>query len=143
VDTSELVADIAATAVGAREGGSGTYAVPSRGEGRAAVERLSDYLRDKTALIVLDNCEHVRDACSQLAGSLLRECPRVTIIATTSVAVDGTRAALEHSGMGTAASNLLPSHAVVGRNRCAERQGAKRPSPPAAVKPLPGSPQTM
>ena len=34
------------------------------------------------ALLVLDNCEHVVDACAKLAEHLLRSCPRATILAT-------------------------------------------------------------
>src|SRR5690606_25131597 len=33
-------------------------------------------------LIVLDNCEHVVDACAELADRLLQRCPRVRILAT-------------------------------------------------------------
>lgn len=33
-------------------------------------------------LLVLDNCEHVVDACARLAEHLLRACPRATILAT-------------------------------------------------------------
>lgn len=33
-------------------------------------------------LLVLDNCEHLREACSELAVSLLRHAPQVTVIAT-------------------------------------------------------------
>ncbi len=33
-------------------------------------------------LLVLDNCEHVVDACAKLADHLLRSCPRATILAT-------------------------------------------------------------
>jgi predicted ATPase/tetratricopeptide (TPR) repeat protein len=33
-------------------------------------------------LLVLDNCEHVLEACAELANSLLRACPGLTILAT-------------------------------------------------------------
>jgi predicted ATPase/DNA-binding SARP family transcriptional activator len=33
-------------------------------------------------LLVLDNCEHLVEACAELADSLLRACPRLTILAT-------------------------------------------------------------
>ena len=39
-------------------------------------------LRDARLLLVLDNCEHVLDACAALADALLQGCPRVTILAT-------------------------------------------------------------
>jgi non-specific serine/threonine protein kinase len=47
-----------------------------------AVSTLSDYLADKRLLLILDNCEHVRDAAAVLAGSLLRACPDLRILAT-------------------------------------------------------------
>jgi predicted ATPase/DNA-binding CsgD family transcriptional regulator len=47
-----------------------------------AVSTLSDYLVDKRPLLVLDNCEHVHDAAAALAGTLLRACPDLRILAT-------------------------------------------------------------
>ncbi|RYG48693.1 tetratricopeptide repeat protein, partial [bacterium] len=43
---------------------------------------LTDHLRDKTALLVLDNCEHIQDECAQLALRLLSECPTLKVLAT-------------------------------------------------------------
>jgi predicted ATPase len=40
------------------------------------------HLRRRTILLLLDNCEHVIDSCAQLAESLLRACPHVTVLAT-------------------------------------------------------------
>src|SRR5205085_12016446 len=40
-----------------------------------------DYLRPRQLLLVLDNCEHVLEACARLADSVLRACPRVKILA--------------------------------------------------------------
>jgi predicted ATPase/class 3 adenylate cyclase len=42
---------------------------------------ITDYLRAKELLLILDNCEHLVDACAQLSEYLLRNCPRVKIIA--------------------------------------------------------------
>ena len=33
-------------------------------------------------MIVLDNCEHLLDACARLAGALLAACPGLTLLAT-------------------------------------------------------------
>ena len=33
-------------------------------------------------LIVLDNCEHLREACAELCGRLLGSCPRLRVLAT-------------------------------------------------------------
>ena len=43
---------------------------------------LTAWLRDKQALIVLDNCEHVVDAAASVAEAILRSAPRVGILAT-------------------------------------------------------------
>ena len=54
----------------------------SEERGRPLSETLIDALRDSNLLVVLDNCEHVIDACAKLADALLRSCPRVHILAT-------------------------------------------------------------
>jgi predicted ATPase/class 3 adenylate cyclase len=41
-----------------------------------------DVLRDRHLLIVIDNCEHVRAAVRTLVGRILRDCPNVTVLAT-------------------------------------------------------------
>ena len=41
-----------------------------------------DYLRERTLLLVLDNCEHVVDGAALIADALLRNCPNVRILAT-------------------------------------------------------------
>ena len=46
------------------------------------VDRLAEVLAVRTALIVLDNCEHVLDAVAGLAGQLLADAPGVRILAT-------------------------------------------------------------
>ena len=45
-------------------------------------EQLSAALRGATLLIILDNCEHLIEAASRLAGVLLRRNPGITILAT-------------------------------------------------------------
>ncbi len=47
-----------------------------------AVATLADRLAGRHALLVLDNCEHLLDACAVLAGALLRACPDLRIMAT-------------------------------------------------------------
>ncbi|HET9051776.1 MAG TPA: tetratricopeptide repeat protein [Candidatus Dormibacteraeota bacterium] len=37
---------------------------------------------ERRMLLVLDNCEHVRDACAELVHDVLRRCPRVGVLAT-------------------------------------------------------------
>ncbi len=45
-------------------------------------ETLADYLRPKSLLLLLDNCEHLLSTCAQLADTLLRGCPTLRILAT-------------------------------------------------------------
>ncbi|MFB9909120.1 LuxR C-terminal-related transcriptional regulator [Allokutzneria oryzae] len=49
---------------------------------RSPMAVLTDYLRDKQILLVLDNCEHLLDACSRLAGELLAVSAGLRILAT-------------------------------------------------------------
>ncbi len=41
-----------------------------------------DYLRDKEILLLLDNCEHLVEACARLADDLLHHCAGLKILAT-------------------------------------------------------------
>ena len=42
---------------------------------------VTDYLRAKHLLLILDNCEHLIEACAKLSADLLRVCPELKIIA--------------------------------------------------------------
>lgn len=44
--------------------------------------RLSAYLQTKQLLLILDNCEHLIEACAALAMRLLQNCPQLTVLAT-------------------------------------------------------------
>ncbi len=50
--------------------------------GRPVAEALNRTLRDRSLLLVLDNCEHLVQACAELAVMLLRAAPGVKILAT-------------------------------------------------------------
>jgi predicted ATPase/class 3 adenylate cyclase len=50
--------------------------------GRPLTETLAEQLCSRRLLLVLDNCEHVIQACAALAQTLLRACPDLTILAT-------------------------------------------------------------
>jgi predicted ATPase/DNA-binding CsgD family transcriptional regulator len=45
-------------------------------------------LRDRQALLVLDNCEHVAGACRELLTALLAACPTVTVLATSRIPLE-------------------------------------------------------
>jgi hypothetical protein len=50
--------------------------------GPPLVDVLVGALQQRTLLLVLDNCEHLVDACASLSERLLGECPRLHILAT-------------------------------------------------------------
>jgi predicted ATPase/DNA-binding CsgD family transcriptional regulator len=50
--------------------------------GRALLDTLADALETRQFLIVLDNCEHLVDACAALCQRLLASCPDLRILAT-------------------------------------------------------------
>jgi predicted ATPase/class 3 adenylate cyclase len=68
-----LVPDAVALALGVRE--DGDAAVP-------LARTLAEHLRTKSLLLILDNCEHVVAAAAMLAEGLLKNCPRVRVLAT-------------------------------------------------------------
>jgi predicted ATPase/DNA-binding winged helix-turn-helix (wHTH) protein len=55
--------------------------VPATGD-RPADEVAVAMLRRKTMLLVLDNCEHVLGGAAPLVAAILRQCPRMRILAT-------------------------------------------------------------
>ena len=50
--------------------------------GRPLIELVAAYLADRELLLVLDNCEHLVEACARVAEDLLRSCPNLRILAT-------------------------------------------------------------
>jgi predicted ATPase len=51
-------------------------------QGRLLLDTLVHHLATQATLLVLDNCEHLLEACAALADRLLRSCARLTILAT-------------------------------------------------------------
>lgn len=47
-----------------------------------SLSALTDFLAGKRVLMVLDNCEHLLDACAILASTLLKACPDLQLLAT-------------------------------------------------------------
>jgi predicted ATPase/DNA-binding SARP family transcriptional activator len=68
---ASLVAEAIARALGLREE-----------EGRSAEERLTEAFTARALLLVLDNCEHVLDACAALSYHLLSTSPGLRVLAT-------------------------------------------------------------
>ncbi len=50
--------------------------------GRSTMETLLRFVRDRELLVVLDNCEHLLDACAGLVVALLGAAPGLTLLAT-------------------------------------------------------------
>ncbi|MBC8135225.1 MAG: tetratricopeptide repeat protein [Fibrella sp.] len=64
------IAQVVAAAAGVREEG-----------GTSVTDTLIYALHDCKILVILDNCEHLVADCARLADTLLRACPRLTILA--------------------------------------------------------------
>ena len=58
--------------------------------GRSPVRVLVDHLQDRESLLVLDNCEHLADACARLVETLLAETAAVRVLATSRHPLDVT-----------------------------------------------------
>jgi predicted ATPase/DNA-binding SARP family transcriptional activator len=56
--------------------------------GRPPQTILTDFLQEKKSLLILDNCEHLIQACAQLVETLLHACPDLHILATSREALD-------------------------------------------------------
>ena len=57
------------------------WGVPEQ-SGRSITDTLKESMRQRSLLLVLDNCEHLVNACAELADGLLKACPRLRIMAT-------------------------------------------------------------
>ena len=49
--------------------------------GMSLMDIIIDYLRGKQLLLILDNCEHLVEACAQISDQLLHNCPNLKIVA--------------------------------------------------------------
>jgi serine/threonine-protein kinase PknK len=72
-----LVTDVVAGALGVRDH-----------PGSALIEVLIDFLAERHALVVLDNCEQIINDAAKLAETLLRACPRLHLLATSREVLD-------------------------------------------------------
>ncbi|MFA0732356.1 MAG: hypothetical protein RJAPGHWK_002247 [Candidatus Fervidibacter sp.] len=68
---TELVVQTVALALGVKEEAQ-----------RPLLETLTDFLKPKKLLLLLDNCEHLVGACAQLMERLLQVCPNLWVLAT-------------------------------------------------------------
>ena len=49
---------------------------------RTLIRSLMEYLGEKNSLFILDQCDHLRGACAQLAETILGTCPEIRILTT-------------------------------------------------------------
>jgi predicted ATPase len=84
--------DLAAVADGDGVGAKVAQAVGvMAGAGLSPIDAVLAYLKEAQALLLVDNCEHVRDAAALLVDAMFAACPQVRIVATSRqpLGVDG------------------------------------------------------
>lgn len=75
--------DLASAAAAADVAAATTRVLDIRGgAGDSSTEVVRRYLADRQALLLLDNCEHILDACAEFSTTLLGACAKLRILAT-------------------------------------------------------------
>jgi predicted ATPase/DNA-binding SARP family transcriptional activator len=120
-----LVPQVIATALGFREEG-----------GRSAATTMISHMCEQSTFVILDNCEHLIDACAEIAETLLKGCPSVRILATSreALGVPGEQAWLvpplqdseAHTLFLERARAVLPSFAIDHTNTAAVAKICRR-----------------
>src|SRR5215467_7055591 len=72
---------------------------------------ITEHCQARQMLVVLDNCEQVLDPAAQIAGTLLRECPGVRILATSRQNLD-----IEGERVFSVGSLSIPERAMTPEN---------------------------
>jgi len=94
-----LVPQITAIAIGLRD-------KPQR----PVIDMLFDYLHEKKMLLILDNCEHLVDACARMTDRVLHTAPNVRILASSQEALGiGGEVTYRVPSLGLPDINQLPS----------------------------------
>jgi predicted ATPase/class 3 adenylate cyclase len=78
-DDGELMVQVVATTIGC-----------TQRPGLSLPESIAEYLKVRTLLLVLDNCEHLLDDVGDLVTLILRGCPGVKVLATSREALEVT-----------------------------------------------------
>ncbi len=63
------------------------FGVPEQPD-RSRLAMVTAYLSAKQLLLIFDNCEHLIDACAELAEAFLQRCPQVSLLATSREALN-------------------------------------------------------
>ncbi|MHA7958264.1 BTAD domain-containing putative transcriptional regulator [Streptomyces sp. L500] len=116
--TADALTDAVLTVLGIRE--DGAPGILTGGNAVTPLDRLTDALRTKQLLLVLDNCEHVVEQAAHLVETLLRGAPGLHVLATSQepLALAGEAVwavpplPLPHPGAGTAPERLERCGAV-------------------------------
>ena len=58
------------------------FGVTSLGAGDSILDSLVGYLKNKSLLLIVDNCEHVTATISQVVAAIVRHCPSVRVLVT-------------------------------------------------------------
>ena len=51
------------------------------GPGKTLLDQINDYLRAKSLLLILDNCEHLVESAAKFTDDILKACPQIKILA--------------------------------------------------------------
>nr|WP_296070660.1 BTAD domain-containing putative transcriptional regulator [uncultured Actinoplanes sp.] len=78
----ELVVELAALSAPADVAAAVAGALGLRAAPRGGIEAIADRLGAAPAVLVLDNCEHLRDAVRDLVDGIVARCPGVRVLAT-------------------------------------------------------------
>jgi predicted ATPase len=112
-----------------------TLGIPSAG--RPPDEVLTEFLRNRQALLVLDNCEHVIDACAEIVDRLLRSCSGVRVLATSRERLDVPGEVVHRvAGLGLPAEGMSAEdveRSEAGRLFLERASARARPHPPCAA----------
>ena len=52
------------------------------------MDKLIEFLQPKSSLLILDNCEHLLEACAHLVTVILKHCPKIKILSTSRVTLN-------------------------------------------------------
>jgi predicted ATPase len=69
-------------AVEALEGAVATMLGARPVAGMSLTDSIADRFRDRSALVILDNCEHIVEGVAQLAARIISTCTGVTLLTT-------------------------------------------------------------
>ena len=119
-----LITQTVATVLGVREGST-----------RSLRDSVTEHLRHRDILLVLDNCEHLIGACAELAEAMVRGAPHLRILATSREGLGHFRRDGAARAVAVAAGHVLcashPRHCSSSR-----RRGCSSSGPSPSIRPL-------